>query len=88
MTDYEQRTLNEIAKEIERNRQYQSMITDWQELNKLRREERDLIWKYNELQELYYISHLESCVDLDGYLLPNKQQILQEVRENGILQEI
>ena len=88
MTDYEQRTLDEIAKEIERNRQWQSFTQDWQQLNKLRKEERGLIWKYNELQELYTISHLEICKDLDGNTLPNKQQILQEVRENDILQEV
>lgn len=88
MTDYEQRTLNEIGQEIERNRQWQIYTQDWQQLNKLRKEEQQLIWKYNELQELYYISHLEICQDLNGNILPSKQQILQEVKENDILQEV
>lgn len=88
MTDYEQRTIDEIARKIELNRQYQSMITDWQELSKLRREESRLIWQYNELQQLYYISHLEVCQDLDGNILPNKQMILEEIENDETLQPI
>ena len=88
MTDYEQKTLDEIAKEIERNRQWQSFTQDWQQLNKLRREEQQLIWKYNELRDLYYISHLETCIDLNGNILPSKQQILEELENDETLQPI
>lgn len=46
-----------------------------QALNKLYAELR-------EYQELFYISHLETCIDLNGNVLPNKAQILKENEED------
>jgi len=46
-----------------------------QALNKLYAELR-------EYQELFYISHLETCIDLNGNILPNKFQILKENEED------
>lgn len=46
-----------------------------QALNKLQAELR-------EYQELFYISHLDTCIDLNGNILPNKAQILKENEED------
>ena len=37
-----------------------------------------------ELKELYEISHMENCYDINGRLLPNKRQILKEVEEDVV----
>lgn len=85
MTEYEQKTLEEMERRIKFNRQIQKICeNNTLYLMVLESEVEKLLWELAELKELYEISHMENCYDINGRLLPNKRQILKEVEEDVV----
>lgn len=85
MTEYERAVIanQEMQINLTQDRLYQAQQMG--DRNSAYRLQQALNKLYNELreyQELFYISHLETCIDLNGNVLPNKAAILKENEED------
>lgn len=81
MTDYEKAVIANQNRQIQLTQDRLSHAQQMGDKREIYRLQQALNKLYNELreyQELFYISHLETCIDLNGNVLPNKRQILKE----------
>lgn len=86
MTDYEKAVIANIKMQIlltEKSAAQARAECNYQWERQMLRNVDKLHRELREYQELFHISHLDVCVDLDGKLLPSKAEILKEVEENG-----
>lgn len=85
MTDYEKAVICNQERQIQLTQERLNQVQQMGDRREIYRLQQALNKLYNELreyQELFYISHLETCIDLNGNVLPNKQQILKENEED------
>lgn len=85
MTEYERAVIanQEYQIQLTQDRLYQAQqMGDRNAAYKLQQAVNKLQAELREYQELFYISHLDTCIDLNGNKLPNKAQILKENEED------
>lgn len=85
MTDYERAVITNQERQIQLTQERLNQAQQMGDRNTAYRLQQSLNKLYAELreyQELFYISHLETCIDLNGNILPNKAKILKENEED------
>lgn len=85
MTEYERAVIANQERQIQltQDRLYQAQqMGDRNAAYKLQQALNKLYAELKEYQELFYISHLDVCIDINGNILPNKRQILKENEED------
>lgn len=91
MTDYEKAVIENIKMQIlltEKSAAQARAECNYQWERQMLRNVDKLYRELREYQELFHISHLDVCVDLDGRVLPSKAEILKEVEEDGTTKSI